>query len=492
MIESDYYKLLGIKRDASKADIKRAYYSQVKIYSPEKDPERFKALRAAYEFLADDKKRADYDKYAAQPTKVASIAQEARRLMYDSHYAEAIELLKKQRKNDVLSAILVEAYLGNGNSGMAVKLAEELLKRKQDDPDLYVLLTRAYQLRGYNNKALDTIDTAISQYPKNPAVLSSYIWTNNKINDHIPDEALDMAVAIADKLADYNPDTLMLCIENETYYDRDDRIPVFYLNYANGLISAKEISAVQYGNTVKLTADMIYNDDCNATVERLMPFLANHKFRNDHKAVLDKISNMVELKRLLHKNEIDSELIGYLILLNDMSTEDKSLYEREKFILEYNLVDDAEHIRKSLIKLRDNYPRFFDMNRQFFLELMNPTLHRKLRSNYERKRKQRQANDTDVLDNILDSFIASYENMPSKERAKFLDEMSSTLSKARDDFSDDDFDAVDYDYFDGFDETEKPVVRTERKVGRNEPCPCGSGKKYKHCCGRAGVKAANQ
>jgi preprotein translocase subunit SecA len=29
-----------------------------------------------------------------------------------------------------------------------------------------------------------------------------------------------------------------------------------------------------------------------------------------------------------------------------------------------------------------------------------------------------------------------------------------------------------------------PVVRTERKVGRNEPCPCGSGKKYKQCHGR--------
>jgi len=27
-------------------------------------------------------------------------------------------------------------------------------------------------------------------------------------------------------------------------------------------------------------------------------------------------------------------------------------------------------------------------------------------------------------------------------------------------------------------------VRTARKVGRNEPCPCGSGKKFKHCCGR--------
>jgi len=28
----------------------------------------------------------------------------------------------------------------------------------------------------------------------------------------------------------------------------------------------------------------------------------------------------------------------------------------------------------------------------------------------------------------------------------------------------------------------KTVVRTGPKVGRNEPCPCGSGKKYKHCC----------
>ncbi|MEM5948580.1 preprotein translocase subunit SecA [Spirochaetia bacterium 38H-sp] len=28
------------------------------------------------------------------------------------------------------------------------------------------------------------------------------------------------------------------------------------------------------------------------------------------------------------------------------------------------------------------------------------------------------------------------------------------------------------------------IVRTGKKVGRNEPCPCGSGKKYKHCCGK--------
>ena len=30
---------------------------------------------------------------------------------------------------------------------------------------------------------------------------------------------------------------------------------------------------------------------------------------------------------------------------------------------------------------------------------------------------------------------------------------------------------------------EPPVRRTTPKVGRNDPCPCGSGKKYKKCCG---------
>jgi len=32
--------------------------------------------------------------------------------------------------------------------------------------------------------------------------------------------------------------------------------------------------------------------------------------------------------------------------------------------------------------------------------------------------------------------------------------------------------------------SKKPTQRDSQKVGRNAPCPCGSGKKYKKCCGR--------
>lgn len=31
---------------------------------------------------------------------------------------------------------------------------------------------------------------------------------------------------------------------------------------------------------------------------------------------------------------------------------------------------------------------------------------------------------------------------------------------------------------------QEPTFDSSKKIGRNDPCPCGSGKKYKHCCGR--------
>lgn len=31
--------------------------------------------------------------------------------------------------------------------------------------------------------------------------------------------------------------------------------------------------------------------------------------------------------------------------------------------------------------------------------------------------------------------------------------------------------------------TQNPIKRKVSKIGRNDPCPCKKGKKYKHCCG---------
>jgi len=49
-----------------------------------------------------------------------------------------------------------------------------------------------------------------------------------------------------------------------------------------------------------------------------------------------------------------------------------------------------------------------------------------------------------------------------------------------------------FDFLDGrwvYRDAEAPEIETARrqqpKIGRNEPCPCGSGRKYKKCCGKA-------
>jgi len=42
----------------------------------------------------------------------------------------------------------------------------------------------------------------------------------------------------------------------------------------------------------------------------------------------------------------------------------------------------------------------------------------------------------------------------------------------------------EWKFIDGKIENLDPYVREEPKIGRNDPCPCGSGKKYKKCCGK--------
>ncbi len=39
-------------------------------------------------------------------------------------------------------------------------------------------------------------------------------------------------------------------------------------------------------------------------------------------------------------------------------------------------------------------------------------------------------------------------------------------------------------FYDGKFVGNEPYVREQPKVGRNDPCPCGSGKKFKKCCGK--------
>lgn len=48
-------------------------------------------------------------------------------------------------------------------------------------------------------------------------------------------------------------------------------------------------------------------------------------------------------------------------------------------------------------------------------------------------------------------------------------------------FSEDDWKAIEEDLKAQKEDAEKEALKN-KKIGRNDPCPCGSGKKYKNCC----------
>ena len=82
----------------------------------------------------------------------------------------------------------------------------------------------------------------------------------------------------------------------------------------------------------------------------------------------------------------------------------------------------------------------------------------------------------DVIGILSRVRIQSQEEIEEAERRR-LEELNKLAEKQR--LSHEEIDELHQDK----PQSSQPLVRAQAKVGRNDPCPCGSGKKYKHCHG---------
>jgi tetratricopeptide (TPR) repeat protein len=95
MKQHSLYSVLHLSHNATQKEIKQAYYQLISKYPPEKEPERFKTIRAAYETLSEPKAREAYDSIKLYPDEVQGIYEEFETFKFEKNWPEAISKLKK-------------------------------------------------------------------------------------------------------------------------------------------------------------------------------------------------------------------------------------------------------------------------------------------------------------------------------------------------------------------------------------------------------------
>jgi curved DNA-binding protein CbpA len=59
------YQVMGLASTVTEEEIRRVYFKLVREHPPERDPDQFKRIRAAYEILRDPARRAEWDLFVA-------------------------------------------------------------------------------------------------------------------------------------------------------------------------------------------------------------------------------------------------------------------------------------------------------------------------------------------------------------------------------------------------------------------------------------------
>ena len=136
--------------------------------------------------------------------------------------------------------------------------------------------------------------------------------------------------------------------------------------------------------------------------------------------------------------------------------------KNELVYMELALLLEFDKYRQQLIRLKTDAPQLYSLHAEFFSEAvrardLQPLIYKRV------KKIKTSLNDNTRGGSSADSDGDFYGDFDS-------------------DF-DGDFGENSGDGEDDRAPTVQPARRDETKVGRNDPCPCGSGKKYKKCCG---------
>lgn len=442
--KKSHYEVLGLANTAADAEIKRAYFSLVRKYQPDRFPEEFKEIRAAYETLRDRQKRAEYDAIGDLPASVAPLFHEAQRLDRFGRYDKAADLyqiiLKSHPELDKVREEYAFSLSADDKTGKAAEVWEELCRRRPGNPHYARELGQCYFDRGWHKKALAEAQRSLALDRSSVDGWSLLVACTV--------EGLKSNPASWDELGAITGEALEAVRDVKT--SEWEKIYLHAYAFLTAGIEKIDSAENHLREIIRLIREggRMGREDGRKALSDILFFIP----ANSLAALYPKLKEMADLLPDLSastRGQLDTVRLGFEIealmekgfheifrdLFRILNTgfEDEG-GEIEVAAIEFHLLDDKKTFDPQIRRLREEFPELYALHSSFF--------NTALRTRDPEKMLYQRAKKIKKLERLAD------------------------------------FDEEEPDS--GQTET---VRRTQPKVGRNDPCPCGSGKKYKHCCG---------
>lgn len=463
MKNKNLYEVLGVTVDATTAEIKKAYFSMVRKYPPDRYPHEFMSIREAYETLSNEDARREYNSIALMPPRVKVVFDKGKAALDEGDYEEAIYYLEHAAVaapgSRVIRGFLGRAYLENGNTVKAIDVFSELTREEGDNAAYRGYLARAYLERGWHRKAVDAFEKALSLDEDNLSLWMG-MAESYAMGERFED-ARDTLVRALEKGKTTEWDNIGIylhLVQFEMLLGNMDNMEK-YLEDLTRLAVQDETITENVGWALGEMARILVREGCmdiaRSIVERAVRLAPGSEEIRGLKEELTRFIQLDEqMARLQQDKTMPEEIVELIELELFPLPVIGSPMERELhlFMIESVVVEEAHQFIASINRLRKNYPELYDLKKAFFDGVLNPVKRRKMSRQYMRK---------------FGRYRPAIEAM-----------MASGMFEEQEDFiENEDGDSI-------FEGPQQPYVRETPKIGRNEPCPCGSGKKYKKCCGR--------
>ncbi len=188
----NYYEILNITKDATQEEIRSGYKKMLRKYPPEKEQEKYKEIREAYDTLKDEKSRKNYEAYFHHEKDIKTLEDKYIEHMEAKNYNEAEKVLKKiliiSPEIAHIKDKLGEVYVLKKEYDKSIKIYEKLVKEYPDNVDYLIKLGKNYSEKEESSKAIKYYMEAYNLDNSNPIVINEITYSyigDNQINKAI-------------------------------------------------------------------------------------------------------------------------------------------------------------------------------------------------------------------------------------------------------------------------------------------------------------------